>query len=107
MSNTRKCNPCGNPQTQNDGIECDGNFILDECVTLSQPNIFLNLPAGSKLSQFIGSITQAVKQIQTILNRKIDYTNLPTFNTNQDAINGGLTINKPYKTPTGEVRVVV
>lgn len=103
----RKCGLCGDPQTQNDGVECDGNFISDACVTLSENNEYFTLPAGSKLSQLISKVTQAIKQTNILLNRKIDYTNLPTFTDNNDAINGGLTLNKPYKTPLGEVRVVV
>lgn len=103
----KQCRGCEDPQTQNDGIECDGNFISDECVILTDSNSFLSLPSGSKLSQFITKITQVVKQNGVLINRRIDYTNLPTYNNNIDAINGGLTVNKPYKTPTGEVRVVV
>lgn len=103
---SRKCNGC-EPEVQNDGIECDGNFVSDECVVLTKPNTFLQLPIGSKLSQFITKVTQVLSQYNTLLNRKIDYTTLPFYNDNQDAINGGLIIGQPYKTPTGEVRVVV
>ena len=103
----KKCRGCDDPQTQNEGIECDGNFINDSCVILTEDNDYLSLPSGSKLTQFIQKITLALKQTNILLNRKIDYTNLPTYNNNTDAINGGLTINKPYKTPTGDVKVVV
>lgn len=103
----KKCRGCDNPQTQNEGIECDGNFIDDSCVVLTDINEYLSLPIGTKLSLFIKKITLALKQTNILLNRKIDYTNLPTYNDNNDAINGGLTINKPYKTPNGDVKVVV
>lgn len=103
----KNCRGCNDPQTQEDGIDCGGVFVSDECVTLSETNVYFNLPLGSKLSQLITKITIAIKNINIQLSKKIDYTTLPTYTDNADAITGGLTINKPYKTPTGEVRVVV
>ena len=101
------CRGCSDPQTQEEGIECDGNFISDECVTLSSANVYFNLPLGSKLSQFILKVTLSIKNAYIQLGKKIDYTTIPTYADNASAITGGLTISKPYKTPTGEVRVVV
>lgn len=101
------CRGCSDPQTQETGIDCDGNFVSDECVILSEANVYFNLPANSKLSEFILKATLAIKNAYIQLSKKIDYTTLPTYANNADAITGGLTLNKPYKTPTGEVRVVV
>lgn len=103
----KNCRGCNDPQTQNEGVDCGGNFISDECVTLTQANVYFNLPAGSKLSQLEALMTIAIKNAFTQLGKKIDYTTLPTYTDNASALLGGLLINEPYKTPTGEVRVVV
>lgn len=101
------CRGCNDPQVVNDGIDCNGEFVSDECVTLSTANVYFNLPQGAKLSQLIAKITVAISQIFTSLGKKIDYTTMPVFLDNSEAVLGGLEVGKPYKTPTGEVRVVV
>lgn len=101
------CRGCNDPQVENEGIDCDGQFVSDECVILSQANSYFGLPAGSKLSQLIQVITQAFSQFLGLLSNKIDYTTMPVYADNAAAVAGGLAVTKPYKTPTGEVRVVV
>jgi len=101
------CRGCNDPQTQEEGIDCGGNFVSDECVTLSEANVYFSLTAGAKLSQFILKTTLAIKNVFIQLSKKIDYTTIPTYADNASAVTGGLALGKPYKTPTGEVRVVV
>ncbi len=79
------CRGCNDPQVVNEGIDCDGNFISDECVEL----------------------TEAHSQLVGILSTKIDYTELDFYVDNASAIIGGVGVGEPYKTPTGELRVVV
>lgn len=103
----KNCRGCNDPRTENEGVDCNGVFTSDECVTLSEANVYFNLPIGSKLSQLVSLVTIAIKNLYIQLGKKIDYTTMPTYPDNASAIIGGLSVNEPYKTPTGEVRVVV
>ena len=102
---SRNCRGCEDPQTQNDGIECDGNFISDECVELSQANVYFSLPSGSKLSQLITKITNSMKMFHKMLSNKIDYTTLGTYEDDIEASDNGVKVGEPYKTPAGFVKV--
>lgn len=101
------CRGCEDPQTQTEGIDCDGNFILDECVVLSTANVYFGLPAGSKLSELILKIVENSEYYDGQISKMIKPDSLPVYTDNVSAIAGGLSLNDPYRTPTGELRVVV
>lgn len=100
------CNTgCPDVETIDTGIDCDGNFYSADCVVLNE-NVYFNIPnTGTKLSDFVGILAQKFQQVFTLLGRKIDWTSLPVYANDAAAGAGGLTQNRPYKTPTGEVRV--
>lgn len=93
--------------TQNDGVECNGEFISAECVVISRLNEYFNLPKGTKLSTLLDYMTSAIKNANIRIGNRIDFSILPTFSNNTDAVNGGLGQGDPYKTPSGDVKVVI
>lgn len=100
----RHCRKDCDPQVDNTGISCDGEFVSEECVVLKQ-NVYFGIVDGDYLSKLILVITQRIKSIWVSLGRKIDYTTLQVFLDDASASAGGVAIGKPYKTPDGFVKV--
>lgn len=103
----KACRGCEDPQTQTEGIDCNGEFILDECVVISEANVYFELPAGSKLSELILKIVENSEYYDEQLSKMVKPDSLEVYTDNVSAIAGGLSLNDPYRTPTGELRVVV
>lgn len=101
----KNCRGCEDPQTQNTGVECNGNFVSDECVVLAEDNVYFNLPQGSKLSQLVSKITNTFKAFHKLVAKKIDYTTLEVYTDDVEASLDGVEIGEPYKTPDGFVKV--
>lgn len=102
----RHCRKDCDPQVDNTGISCDGEFVSEECVVLNQ-NTYFGIVSGDFLSKLILVLTQRIKSIWVALGRRIDYTALQTFLDDAEASTGGVAIGKPYKTVDGFVKIRV
>lgn len=100
----RHCRKDCNPEVDNSGIKCDGDFVSEDCVVLNK-NVYFGILDGDFLSKFIITLTQRIKNIWVALGRKIDYTTLQTFVDDADAALGGVSIGSPYVTVGGFVKI--
>ena len=98
----RECYKGCDPETDETGIECDGEFVSEECIVLNQ-NTYLNIVLGDKLSKFITNIVLKFKSIDISLAGKIS-KNLPTYEDDTEAEADGLELGEYYVTPTGFVK---
>lgn len=106
MAETR-CTECREPEVDNSGIECGGYITPDSCIASTEGVPYFNLPVGTRYSKVLSVIVKAIRQMQVVLGRKIDYKNLQTYDTNEEAVDAGLSLGEPYKTSDGFVKVVV
>lgn len=62
------------------------------------------------LTEVVRAFSLYVQQVQnpgTAVFSTLNLLNLPTYESNDQAISGGLSLNDVYKTSTGELRIVV
>jgi len=98
---------CDEAEVDETGIDCGGQFYSSDCVVVTE-NVYFNIPeVGTKLTDLVTVLATKFKQVFTLLNRKIDWTALPVYVNDAAAAADGLQQNRPYKTPTGEVRVKI
>lgn len=102
----RNCYKKCEPEVDNTGILCDGDFVSQECVVLNK-NPYFGIVEGDFLTKFINIVQQKFKSITIALSRKIDYSTLETFANDADAAQGGILVGKPYKTIDGFVKIRV
>ena len=95
----RECYKGCDPETDETGIECDGQFVGQDCVVLEQ-NTYLNISVGQRLSNLI---TNIVLKFQSIDAGKID-KNLDTYASDALAGAGGVQIGSYYLTTDGFVK---
>ena len=95
----RECHKGCDPQTDETGIECDGDFLGQACVVLEQ-NTYFDIVKGDRLSTFISKV--GVK-LQNLFNNKIS-TNLPQYSDDASAASAGILIGKNYVDLNGFVR---
>lgn len=105
----RECNKgCSEPKVNNDGIDCDGEFIGDNCVVMSE-NSYMQVTGGDRLSKFVITIANRFKAIVQALNKRIDYDTLYSngnfYINDTDAASNGVQLGKPYIDVNGFVRV--
>lgn len=99
---SRDCYKGCDPQTDETGIECNGDFVSEECVVLNQ-NTYLDITAGQRLSHFIAKVVLKFKSIFISLDNKID-KDLETFTDDAAAGVGGISIGEYYLTDLGYVK---
>lgn len=95
----RECYRGCDPETDETGIECNGEFVSENCVTLAQ-NTYLNISLGQRLSHLI---TNIVLKFQSLDLSKID-KNLDTYASDTLAGAGGVQIGSYYLTTDGFVK---
>lgn len=95
----RECYKGCDPETDETGIDCNGEFISEECVVLAQ-NTYLNIPLGARLSNLITNIVLKFKSLDV---GKID-KNLNTYSSDALAGAGGVQIGSYYLTTDGFVK---
>ena len=101
----RDCYKGCDPETDEEGIECDGEFVSEECVVLKQ-NTYFNIVVGDRLSSLITKIVLKFKTVFQTMETKIP-KDLPTYADDTEASADGLDIGEPYKTPDGFVKIRV
>lgn len=94
-------------ETQNDGIECDGEFVSDECVAIENAIVYLGLPAGTKLSVVLNKLVSEIKDANTRIDNRINFKTLQFFSDNASAIAGGLSVGEAYKLADGTLKAVI
>jgi len=100
----RHCRKDCDPEVDNSPIDCDGEFVSEECVVLNQ-NTYFGIVQGDFLSKLILTLEQRIKSIWIALGRKIDYATLQIYANDAAATAGGVEVGKPYKTPDGFVKI--
>lgn len=95
----RECYKGCDPETDETGIECNGEFVSEECVVLTQ-NTYLNITAGQRLSHLIQKIVLKFKSLDI---GKID-KDLDTYASDALAGAGGVMIGDYYLTHDGFVK---
>jgi len=95
----RECYKGCDPETDETGIECDGDFIGQNCVVLEQ-NTYFDIVEGDRLTQLIIKI--GVK-LQNLFSNKVD-TNLTEYADDAAAAIGGVSVGNNYVDPNGFVR---
>lgn len=92
----RYCGKDCDPEVDNTDIECDGDFVSEECIFLKQ-NTYFNLSLGASLTSLIAKIVLKFKSIDIGKVNK----NSPVFADDASAQAGGVLIGDTYVTPTG------
>lgn len=95
----RECHKGCEPETDETGIECGGDFLGEACVVLNQ-NTYFDIVEGDRLTTFI--IKVGVK-IQNLFNNKVS-TNLAQYSDDTTAAAGGVLLGKNYVDLNGFVR---
>lgn len=101
---SRPCRKDCEPEVDNSSIECDGDFVYEECVVVNQ-NTYFGLVQGDFLTKLILTLEQRLKSIWIAIGRKIDYTTLQVYSNDSEAASGGIEVGKPYKTSDGYVKI--
>jgi uncharacterized radical SAM superfamily protein len=94
-------------ETQNEGIDCDGDFTSENCIVLESAIPYLGLPVGSKLSLALKEIVKAIKEANTRIDNRVNVNMIPTYNDNSSAVAGGLLVGHLYKTLDGTIKAVI
>jgi hypothetical protein len=97
----RECNNGCDPQTDDIGIECDGEFTSTDCITTTAIP-YLDVEENDSLTELNDKL---VARIQNLTNSVGSIWNLPEYLNDTQAESGGLLIGEPYSTPTGEIRI--
>lgn len=98
----RECNQCGDVNTDDSQIECNGEYVDDTCVNVTEGSSYLGVPPNSSLKKLLKYL---IARLKNVINYTGSLWTLPEYIDDTDAASGGLAIGKPYVTPTGEVRI--
>lgn len=102
MDSTGKWAFPGDVTAKNDFITFLGRYLVLGLNTTATTGIAMNSTADGVLRvRNAGVSADAIMQLASLI-----LTGVPTYNDNADAISGGLTTNKIYRTPTGALMIV-
>lgn len=101
----RECYKGCDPETDETGIDCDGNFMPESCVVLNQ-NTYLDLVQGDRLTDLISKIVLKFQGITISLGTKID-KDLSVYADETEALADGLETGDYYVNTDGFVKRII
>jgi hypothetical protein len=101
----RECYKGCDPETDETGIDCDGNFIGEGCVVLEQ-NTYLDITEGDRLTDFILKVVTKFQGITTALGTKFD-KDLPVWFDEAEALDEGMQVGDYFVNSDGFVKRIL